>query len=107
MIDSEHALRCIRTKMTNITNLGVYYELPCDYTLQNYNNGYLEKKYGRIYCETFISYLARTCSQTAGFVTSHRYVDVDEEGYITMMFEEGKTFLPDYALCTGLIRMGF
>jgi hypothetical protein len=51
-----------------------------------------------MYCETFISYLARTCSHTTGFLTSHGDIDVDEEGYTTMMFEEGKTFPPDDAL---------
>jgi hypothetical protein len=40
LMESERALRCIRTEMINkVTNLGVYYELPCDCTLQNYNNG--------------------------------------------------------------------
>jgi hypothetical protein len=44
LMESERALRCIRTKMTNrVTNLGVYYELPCDCTLKNYNNGYIKK----------------------------------------------------------------
>jgi hypothetical protein len=82
--------------MTNrVTNLSVYYELPCDCTLQNYNNGYIEKKYGKMICGTFISYLARTCSKIVGFVTSHGdvEVDVDEEGFMTMMFEAGKTTL--------------
>jgi hypothetical protein len=51
-----------------------------------------------MYCETFIYHLERTCIHTAGFVTSHGDVDVDEEGYMIMMFEEGHTFPPDYAL---------
>jgi hypothetical protein len=43
-MESERALRCIRTEMTNkVTNLGVYYKLPCECTLKNYNNGYIEK----------------------------------------------------------------
>jgi hypothetical protein len=85
--------------MTNkVTNLGVYYELPCDCTLQNYNNGYIEKKYGKMFCETFIAFLSRTCSKTVGFVTSHGDVDVDEEGFMTMMFELGKTYPPDDVL---------
>jgi hypothetical protein len=43
-MESERALYFVRTEMTNkFTNLGVYYELPCDCTLQNYNNGYIEK----------------------------------------------------------------
>jgi hypothetical protein len=51
LTESERALRCIRTEMTNrVTNLGVYYELPCDCTFQNYNNGYIEKKYGKFFC---------------------------------------------------------
>jgi hypothetical protein len=98
-MESERALRCIRTEMTNIvTNIGVYYELPCDCTIQNYNNGYIEKKYGNIFCETFISYLARKCSKTVGFVASHGDVEVDEEGFMTMMFEAGKTYPPDDVL---------
>jgi hypothetical protein len=93
------ALRCIRTEMTiRVTNLGVYYELPCDCTIQNYNKGYIEKKYVKMFCETFISYLARTCSKTVGFVTSHGDVEVDEEGFMTMMFEAGKTYPPDDVL---------
>jgi hypothetical protein len=36
--------------------------------------------------------------QTASFVTSHGDVDVDEEGYVTMLFEEGKKIPPDDAL---------
>jgi hypothetical protein len=76
-----------------VTNLGVYYELPCDCTLKNYNNGYIEKKYGKM----FISYLARTCSTIVGFVTSHGDVEFDEEGFMTMMFEAGKTYPPYYA----------
>jgi hypothetical protein len=51
-----------------------------------------------MFCETFISYLARTCSKTVGFVTSHGDVEVDEEGFMTMMFEAGKTYPPDDAL---------
>jgi hypothetical protein len=99
LMESERVLHCIRTEMTNrVTNLGVYYELPCDCTLQNYNNGYIENKYGKMFCETFISYLARTCSKTVGFVTSHGNVEVDEEGFMTMMFESGKTYPPDDAL---------
>jgi hypothetical protein len=46
-MESERALHCIRTEMTNkVTNLRFYYELLCDCTLQNYNNGYIDKKYG-------------------------------------------------------------
>jgi hypothetical protein len=90
LIDIERALRCIRTDMTNITNICVYYELACNCILQNYNNGYLQKKYGGMYCETFISYLAKTCSQKAGLVTSQGNVDVDEEGYMAMMFKKEK-----------------
>jgi hypothetical protein len=45
LMESERALCCIRTEMTNkVTNLGAYYELPCDCTLQNYNKVYIEKK---------------------------------------------------------------
>jgi hypothetical protein len=85
--------------MTNIvTNLGVYYELPYDCALQNYNNGYIEKKYGKMFCETFISYLARTCSRKVGFLTSHGDVMVDEEVFVTMMFEAGNTYPPDDVL---------
>jgi hypothetical protein len=92
-MESEQALRCIRTKMTNkVTNLGAYYELPCDCTLQNHNNGYIEKKYGRMFCETFIAFLSRTYSKTVGFVNSHGDVDVDEDGCMIMMFELGKTY---------------
>jgi len=99
LMESERALRCIRTQMTNKRpNLGVYYELPCDCTLQNYNNGYIEKKYGKMFCETFIAYLARTCSKTVAFVTSHGDVDVDEEGFMVMMFDAGKTYPPDDGL---------
>jgi hypothetical protein len=30
--------------MTNkVTNIGAYYELPCDCKFQSYNNGYIEK----------------------------------------------------------------
>jgi hypothetical protein len=91
-MESERALRCIRTEKTNkVTNIGVYYKLPCDCTLQNYYNGYIEKNYGRMSCETFIAFLSRTCSKTVGFVTSHGDVDVDEEGFVTMMFELCKT----------------
>jgi hypothetical protein len=89
-----------------VTNLGVFYELPCDCTLQNYNNGYIEEKYGRIFCETFISFLYRYCSKTEGFVTFHRYMDVDEEGFMTMMFELGKTYPPDDALGNEWISEG-
>jgi hypothetical protein len=96
---SKRDLRCIRIEMMNkATNLGVYYELPCDCTLQNYNNGYIEKKYGKMFCETFISYIARTCSKTVGFVTSHGDVGVDEEGCMAMMFESENTYPPDDAL---------
>jgi hypothetical protein len=85
--------------MTNkVTNLEVYYELPCDCKLKNYNNGYIEKKYSKMFCETFIAFLSRTCSKIVGFVTSHRDVDVDEEGFMTMMFKLGKTHPPDDAL---------
>jgi hypothetical protein len=98
-MESERALYCIRTEITNrVTNLGVYYEVPYYYTIQNYNNGYIEKKYGKMFCETFISYLARICSKTVGFVTSHGDVEVDEEGFMTMIFEAGKTYPPDDAL---------
>jgi hypothetical protein len=64
MMESKRALKFIRTELTDkVINLGLYYELPCDCTLQNYNNGYIEKKYSKMFCETFISYLARTCSK--------------------------------------------
>jgi hypothetical protein len=76
-----------------VTNIGVYYELPCDCTLQNYNNGYIEKKYGKMFCETFISYLARTCSKIVVFMTSHGDIEVYEEGFMTMMFEAGRLTL--------------
>jgi hypothetical protein len=33
-----------------------------------------------MFCETFITYLARTYSKAVGFVTSHGDVEVDEEG---------------------------
>jgi hypothetical protein len=93
--------------MTNrVTNLGVYYELTCDCTLQNYNNGYIEKKYRKMFCETCISYLARTCSITVGFVTSRGDVEVDEEGFMTMMLEAGKTYPPDDALGHELVSEG-
>jgi hypothetical protein len=46
-------------------------------------------------CETFISYLARTCITTVGFVMSHEDVEVDEEGFMTMIFEAGKNYPPD------------
>jgi hypothetical protein len=49
-------------------------------------------------CQTFISYLARTRSKIVGFVTSHRDVEVDEEGFTTIMFEAGKTYPPDDVL---------
>jgi hypothetical protein len=36
LMESERGLHCIRTEMTNtVKNLGVYYELPCNCTLQN------------------------------------------------------------------------
>jgi hypothetical protein len=99
LMESEQALRCIRNEVTNkVTNLGVYYELTCDCTLQNYNNGYIEKRYGRMFCEKFIAFLSRTFSKTVGFVTSHGDMDVDEEGFMTMMFELGKTYPTDDAL---------
>jgi hypothetical protein len=81
-----------------MTNIGVYYELPCDYTLKNYNNCHIEKKYSKMFCETFISYLARKYSKIVGFVMSHRDVEVDEEGFITVMFEAGNTTPPGDAL---------
>jgi hypothetical protein len=106
-MESERALCCIRTEMTNkVTNLGVYYKLPCDCTLQNYNNGYIGKKYGTIFCETFIAFISRTCSKTVGFVTSHGDVDVGEEGFMTMMFELGRTYPPDDALGNAWISEG-
>jgi hypothetical protein len=37
----------------------------------------MDKKYGKIICETFIAYLAKTCSKTVGFVTYHGDMDVD------------------------------
>ena len=43
LMESERALRCIRTAHTYATNPTLYYSLPCDCTLQNYNNGYIEK----------------------------------------------------------------
>jgi hypothetical protein len=64
----------------------------------NYNYGYIEKKYGKILCETFISFLSRTCIKTVGFVTSHGDIEVDEEGFMTMTFEAGKTYPPYDAL---------
>jgi hypothetical protein len=92
LMESERALRCTRTKMTNkVTNLGAYYKSPCDCTLQNHNNVYIEKKYGRMFCETFIAFLSRTCSKKVGFLTSHGDVDVDQDGFMTMMFELGLT----------------
>jgi hypothetical protein len=107
LMESERALHCIRTDMINrVTNLGVYYELPCDCTLKNYNNGYIEKKYGKMFCETFIYYLSRTCSKTVGFVTSHGDVEVDEEGFMTMMFEAGKTYPPYDVLGHGWVSEG-
>jgi hypothetical protein len=107
LMESEGALRCIRTEMTNkVTNLGVYYELPSDCTLQNYNHGYIDKKCGRMFCETFIAFLSRTCSKTVVFVTYHGDVDVDEEGFMTMMFELGKTYSPDDALGNEWISEG-
>jgi hypothetical protein len=51
-----------------------------------------------MFCETFISYLARTCSKTVGFVTFHGDVEVDDEGFMTMMPESGKAYPPDDAL---------
>jgi hypothetical protein len=99
LMESERSIRCIRTEMTNkVTNLGVYYELPCDYKLQNYNNGCIEKKYGVMFCEKFIAFPSRNCSKRVGFVTYQGDVDVDEEGFMTMMFELGKTNPTDDAL---------
>jgi hypothetical protein len=93
--------------MTNkVTNLGAYYELPCDCTLQNYNNGYIEKNYGRMFCETLIAFLSRTCGKTVGFVTSNRDVDVDQDGFMTMMFELRKTYPPEDALGNECISEG-
>jgi hypothetical protein len=59
-----------------------------------------------MFCETFIAFLSRTCSKTVGFVTSHRDVDVDEEGFMTMMFELGKTYPPGDALGNEWISEG-
>jgi hypothetical protein len=85
-MESECALRCVRNEMTKkITNLGVYYKLPCDCKLQNYNNGYIETQYGRMLCETLIAFLSRTCSKTVGFVTSHGDAEFDEDGFMTIM----------------------
>jgi hypothetical protein len=107
LMESERALRCIRTEMKNkVTNLGAYYELPCDCTIQNYNNLYIDKKYGWMFCETFIAFLSRTCSKTAGFVTSHRDMDVDENGFMTMMFKLGKKYPPYDALGNEWISEG-
>jgi hypothetical protein len=36
------------------------------------------KSMQKMFCETFIAYLARTCSNTVGFVTSHGDVEVDK-----------------------------
>jgi hypothetical protein len=47
-----------------------------------------------MFCETFIAFLSRTCSKTVGFVTSHGDVDVDKDGFTTIMFELGKTYPP-------------
>jgi hypothetical protein len=106
-MESERAICCIRTEMTNkVANIGVYYKLPCDCTLKNYNNGYIEKKYGIMFCETFIAFLSRTCIKTVGVVTSHRDVDVDEEVFMTMLFELGKTYPPDDALGNEWISEG-
>jgi hypothetical protein len=42
LMESKHALHFFRTEITNkVTNIGVYYELSCDCTLKNYNNGYI------------------------------------------------------------------
>jgi hypothetical protein len=59
-----------------------------------------------MFCETFISFLSRTCSKTIGVVTSHGDVDVDEEGFMIMMFELGKTYPPDDALGNERISEG-
>jgi hypothetical protein len=91
---------------SKVTNIGAYYELSCDCALQNYNNGCIEKNYGRMFCETFIAFLSRTCSKTVGVVTSHGDVDVDEYGSMTMMFELGKTYPPADALGNEWISEG-
>jgi hypothetical protein len=59
-----------------------------------------------MFCEKFIAFLSRTCSKTVGFVTSHGDVDVDEEGFVTMMFKLGKTYPPDDALGNEWISEG-
>jgi hypothetical protein len=51
-----------------------------------------------MFCETFIAYIASTCSKRVGVVTSHGDVEVDEEGLMTMMFELVNTYPPDYAV---------
>jgi hypothetical protein len=51
-----------------------------------------------MFCEAFIAFLSMTCRKTVRFVTYDGNVDVDEEGFMTMMFELGKTYPPDYAL---------
>jgi hypothetical protein len=49
-----------------------------------------------MFCETFISYLSRTCSNTIDCMTYHGDVEVDEEGFMKMVFEAGNTNPPDY-----------
>jgi hypothetical protein len=63
-------------------------------------------KSGRMFCETCIAFLSRTCIKTVVFVTSHGDVDAEEEGFMTMMFELGKTYPPDNALGNEWISEG-
>jgi hypothetical protein len=66
----------------------------------------LRKKYGRMFCETFIAFLSRTCRKTVGFVTSHGDVEADEEGFMTMIFKLGGKYPPDDALANKWISEG-
>jgi hypothetical protein len=59
-----------------------------------------------MFCETFIAFLSRTCRKTVGFLTSYGDVAVDKEGFMTMMFELGKTYSPGGALVNEWISEG-
>jgi hypothetical protein len=68
----------------------------------------LKKTYGIMFLKHSLPLYPGLASKTVGFLTSHRDADVDEEGFMTMMFELGKTYpLMIHWAMNGSLRVQF